>query len=254
MVKNRKEEERLRNYLRQLSNNMFAIYKKELGHYFSNPFGYILVILATLIVNILFIRDIYSVSLVSMKSFFITMYWVLAFLIPALCMRSFAEERKLGTLETILTMPIGEKEIALGKLYAVLSLIGVTLILSLILPISFALISGLYLPEVFVGYFGLILVSGMFSTLSLYISLKTSNQVLSFFISTVILVCLSIFSADVLASFMPRAISEMFIPLTPLPNLENFIKGIIDLRALFYFLSFTGVFMYAVIKQLEHRD
>ncbi len=233
---------------------MLEIYKKELRHYFYNPFGYILVILATLIANALFVRDIYSVGLVSMKPFFFTMYWVLVLLIPALCMRSFAEERKVGTIETMLTMPLGEKEIALGKLFAVLSLIGATFLLSFILPVSFALISGLYLPEVFVGYLGLAMVSAMFSTLSLYISLKTSNQVLAFFISAVILFCLSVFSADILASFIPRTISDLIAPLTPLPNLENFMKGIIDLRSVFYFSSFTGVFMYAVIKQLQHRD
>ena len=233
---------------------MFTIYKKELGHYFNNPFGYILVILATLIANVLFIRDIYSVGLVSMKPFFLTMYWVLVLLIPALCMRSFAEERKTGTIETMLTMPLGEREIALGKMFAVLSLIGATFTLSLVLPATFALFSGLYLPEVFAGYLGLVLVSGMFSTLSLYISLKTSNQVLAFIISAVILFCLSIFSADILASFIPRFISDLVTPLTPLANLDNFMKGIIDLRSVFYFLSFTGVFMYAVIKQLEHRD
>jgi len=233
---------------------MKNIYLKELRHYFYNPFGYILVILATLIANVLFIRDIYAVGLVSMKSFFHTMYWVLVLLIPALCMRSFAEERKVGTIETMLTLPIGEKEIASGKLFAVLSLIGATFILSLVLPITFALISGLYLPEVFVGYLGLVLVSGMFSTLSLYISLKTSNQVLAFFISAAILFCLSIFSTDVLASFIPRVISDLIVPLTPLANLESFMKGIIDLRSVFYFTSFTSVFSYAVIKQLEHRD
>ena len=233
---------------------MFTIYKKELKHYFYNPFGYILVILATLIVNALFIRDIYLVGLVSMKPFFQTMYWVLALLVPALCMRSFAEERKVGTLETMLTLPVGEREIALGKLLADLSLIGATFVLSLVLPVTFALISGLYLPEVFVGYLGLVFVSGMFTTLSLYISLKTSNQVLAFFISAVILFCLSVFSTDVLASFIPRAISDLIAPLTPLANLENFMKGIIDLRSVFYFSSFTGVFIYAVIKQLQHRD
>lgn len=233
---------------------MFTVYKKELGHYFNNPFGYILVILATLIANVLFIRDIYSVGLVSMKPFFLTMYWVTVLLIPALCMRSFAEERKVGTIETLLTLPLMEKEIAWGKFAAVLSLIGSTFILSLVLPFSFALISGLHLPELFVGYAGLVLVSGMFSTLSLYISLKTSNQVLAFFISAFILFCLSIISTDILASFIPRFISDLIMPLTPLANLENFMKGIVDLRSVFYFLSFTSVFMYAVIKQLEHRD
>ncbi|MBP6044799.1 MAG: ABC transporter permease subunit [Microgenomates group bacterium] len=233
---------------------MKHIFLKELRHYFFNPFGYILVVLATLIANALFIRDIYSVGLISMKPFFLTMYWVMVLLIPALCMRSFAEERKAGTLETLLTLPFGEKEIAVGKLLAVLSLIGATFLLSLVLPVSFAFISGLYLPEVFVGYLGLILVAGMFSTLSLYVSLKTSNQVLAFFISSTILFCLSIFSADILASFIPRVVSELITPLLPLANLENFTKGIVDLRSMFYFISFTAVFMYAVIKQLEHRD
>lgn len=233
---------------------MKHVFLKELRHYFFNPFGYILVVLATLIANALFIRDIYAVGLISMKPYFLTMYWVMVLLIPALCMRSFAEERKTGTLETLLTMPLGEKEIALGKLLAVLSLVGATMLLSLVLPVSFAFISGLYLPEVFVGYIGLMLVAGLFSTLSLYVSLKTSNQVLAFFVSAVILFCLSIFSADILASFIPRFISDLITPLTPLTNLENFTKGIIDLRSVFYFITFTSVSMYAVIKQLEHRD
>ena len=233
---------------------MFNIYKKELRHYFYNPFGYILVVLASLVVNALFIRDIYSVGLVSMRPLFLTMYWVMVLLIPALCMRSFAEERKTGTLEALLTLPLGEKDIVVGKLLAVLSLIGATLMLSLILPVSFAFISGLYLPEVSVGYIGLIFVAGLFSTLSLYISLKTSNQVLAFFISALILFCLSIISSDILVSFIPRLVSDLISPLTPLSNLENFMKGIVDLRSVFYFSSFTGVFIYAVIKQLEHRD
>lgn len=233
---------------------MKHIYKKELAHYFYNPFGYILVVLATLIANILFVRDIYAVGLVSMKPFFQTMYWVLVLLIPALCMRSFAEERKIGTIETLLTMPVAEKDIAFGKLFAVLTLIGITFALSFILPISFALISGLYLPEVIVGYVGLILLAAMFSTLSLYISLKTTNQVIAFFISAVILFSLSLFSADVLASFVPRFISDLITTIMPLSHLESFTKGTIDIRSVFYFISFTTVFMYAVIKQLQHRD
>lgn len=233
---------------------MVHIFKKELGHYFNNPFGYILVVLASLLTNVFFIRDIYSVGLVSMKPLLLIHYWVLTLLIPALCMRSFAEERKTGTIESLLTLPIKEKDIVFGKMLSVLTIVGVYLILSWVLPLSFSFLSGLYLPEILIGYIGLVGVACMFITFCMYVSLKTSNQVVVFFVSALSLFLLSVFSADLVSSFIPRWLSDYVLFLTPLPQLEIFTKGLLDVRSIFYFISFTAVFLYAVITQLKHRD
>lgn len=233
---------------------MKTIYRKELMHYFYNPFGYIVVVVASLLANALFIRDIYAVGLVSMRQYFLIMYWVFVLLIPALCMRSFAEERKTGTIESLLTLPLSERTLAFAKALAVLTVLGVVLVAGLAIPISFALLSGLYVPEVIVGYGGLIATAMLFISVSLYISLKTSNQVIAFFLSAIVLFCISIFSVDTVISYIPRSVALVLEPLTPLTQLEQFVRGIIDLRAVVYFVSFTAVSMYAVVKQLEHRD
>lgn len=230
------------------------IYLKELKHYFFNPFGYIVVVVASLLANALFLRDIYAVGLVSMRQYFLIMYWVFVLLIPALCMRSFAEERKTGTIESLLTLPLSEKTIAFAKALAVLTVLGIVMISGLVIPVSFAFLSGLYLPEVVVGYVGLIATAMLFISVSLYISLKTSNQVIAFFLSAIVLFCVSIFSVDTVASFIPRTIAAIAESLTPYAQLEQFVRGIIDLRAILYFTSFIAVSMYAVVKQLEHRD
>ena len=163
------------------------MYLKELKHYFFNPFGYIVVVVASLLVNALFLRDIYAVGLVSMRQYFLIMYWVFALLIPALCMRSFAEERKTGTIESLLTLPLSEKTIAFAKALAVLTVLGIVMVAGLVIPVSFAFLSGLYLPEVVVGYVGLTATAMLLISVSLYISLKTSNQVIAFFLSAIAL-------------------------------------------------------------------
>lgn len=233
---------------------MKTIFLKELRHYFYNPFGYIVIVAASLLANALFIRDIYAVGLVSMRQYFLIMYWVFVVLIPALCMRSFAEERKTGTIESLLTLPLSERTIAFAKALAVLTVLGVVMLAGLVIPISFSFLSGLYLPEVLVGYIGLIATALLFISVALYISLKTPNQVTAFFLSAVAFFFISIFSVDIVISYIPRSIALLIEPLTPYMQLEQFVRGIIDLRAVLYFASFTAVGMYAVIKQLEHRD
>lgn len=233
---------------------MKAIYNKELGHFFNNPLGYIVVVLFALFGNFLFVKDIFAVGSASMNPFFITTGWLMAIFIPALTMRTFAEEKRTNTIETLLTLPIREWDIVIGKLLAILTVVAIALALTLGLPITLMILAHLYLPEILIGYLGIFLMAAMFTSVSMFFSLKTNNQIVAFFISAVALFILIAFSSDFVAAFVPRSISDTIIFILPSTHLDPFIKGVLDLRSTVYFLLFTGLFVYLTASELEERQ
>ncbi|MBI1863209.1 ABC transporter permease subunit [Candidatus Microgenomates bacterium] len=233
---------------------MKAIYKKELGHFFNNPLGFIVIVLFALFGNFLFIKDIFSVGSASMRPFFVTTGWLLTILVPALAMRGFAEEKRTNTLETLLTLPLREWDIVFGKTLAIITVTAIALALTMGLPIALALIAHLYLPEILIGYLGILLMSAAFTSIALFFSLKTNNQIVAFFISAVVLFILMAFSGDFVASFIPRSLSDSVVFLMPPTHIEPFIKGILDLRSIVYFLMLIGLFTYLTASELEGRQ
>lgn len=233
---------------------MLTLYKKELNYYLNNPIGYIIIVLFAAFANFLFIKDIFVIGSASMRAFFGIIPWLFLVFIPALSMRALAEEKRMNTLETLLTLPISETQIVISKFLALLSIIGVGLVLTLGLPVSLSLLTKLYLPEVLVGYLGVVLVGALYLSLSLYFSSQTKNQVIAFLFAAVVLFFLTVASSDFSASVLPKFILDTVSYFTPLYHLDNFIKGVIDLRSVLYFLSFTILFLFLTIIDLEKRD
>lgn len=232
---------------------MKTIYKKELGHFFNNPIGFIVITLFALFSNFLFIKDIFSVGSASMSPFFVTTAWLFVILIPALTMRTFAEEKRTNTLETLLTLPIREWDIVFGKMLAVVTVIGIALLLTLGLPIALSFIANMYLPEVLMGYIGLFLLATAFAAVAMFFSLKTNNQIVAFFLSAIVLFGLFAFTSDFVASFVPRNLSDAATLVLPMTYLNPFLKGVLDVRSLVYFFMLIGLFTYLSATELEER-
>lgn len=233
---------------------MFNLYKKELNYYLTNTIGYIIIVLFAVFANFLFIKDIFVVGSASMKSFFGILPWLFLIFIPAISMRIFAEEKKSNTLEVLLSLPISETQIVLAKFLALLTLAGISLALTLSLPISLVFISKLYLPEVLTGYLGAIFLAGALISLSIFFSTQTKNQIVAFLVSTILIFLLIFLSSDFLGNVIPKIIQDFLSYFSPIYHLNNFIKGIIDLRSLIYFLSFIAVFLFLSVTVLEKRD
>ena len=233
---------------------MINLYKKELNYYLNNPLGYIIIVVFGLFANFLFVKDIFVVGSASMQPFFGLMPWLLVIFIPALAMRIFAEEKRTNTIEVLLTMPVSETNIVLAKFLALLTLVSFGLTLTLSLPISLAIVSKLYLPEVIVGYVGLILLSASFISLAMFFSSLTKNQVAAFLVSVVSLFLITLFSSDFFASVLPKIVNDYLGYFAPLYHLNNFVKGVVDLRSLFYFLSFIAIFFIFTVVELKERD
>lgn len=233
---------------------MKALYKKELSHYFNNPTGLILIVLFAVLANFLFVKDIFVQQSASMRPFFIFTAWLLTIFVPALCMKTFAAEKQSNTIETLLTLPLSEKNIVLAKFFSVLTIVALSLALTVGLPLSLSSLSGLYIPEVLMGYTGLLFIAALFISIAFAVSLKTGSQVVSFFVSAVALFLIASFSSDFVSSFIPRTIADTLSFFAPFSYLNTFVKGVIDVRSIVYFISFTGFFLAVTVKELSGRD
>jgi ABC-2 type transport system permease protein len=99
---------------------MYPLIKKELGHFFNNPFGYIVVVLFALFANFLFVKDIFLFGQVSMRQFFVLIPWIYMVFLPAITMRALAEEKRMRTMEILQTIPLTASQIVLAKCIAIL--------------------------------------------------------------------------------------------------------------------------------------
>lgn len=233
---------------------MITLYKKELNYYLNNPVGYIIVILFAVFVNFIFVKDIFVGGVVTLRPFFGFLPWLLIIFIPALSMRILSEEKRINTIEILLSLPVSETQIVLSKFLALLTLSVIGLSLTFSLPVSLAFIAKVYLPEIIIGYIGVILMSAFFISLSMFFSSLTKNQVIAFLTSTLTLFLLLVLASDFFSSLFPKIIQDFSTYFSPLYHLDSFVKGIVDLRSVVYFVSFIVVFLFLTIVDLEKRS
>lgn len=233
---------------------MLNLYKKELGHYLNNPIGYITTILFAVFSNFLYVKDIFIAGSASMRPLFAILPWLFLIFIPALSMRSLSEEKRQNTIEVLLTLPLSEFQIVLAKFFAILTIVCISLLLTISLPLSLSLLTKVYYPEIIIGYFGQLLFAASFVSISLFFSNLTKNQIIAFLFAVLSGFLLLVLSTDFLASILPKFIQDLLNYIGPIYHLQNFIKGIIDFRSLFYFIGLIISFLFLTTIELEKRN
>jgi ABC-2 type transport system permease protein len=232
---------------------MKALYKKELMQILNSPVGYSVPIVFALFLGYLFTKDIFVLGSASLTPFFNVAPWLLFILIPALSMRSLSEEKRTNTVEVLMTLPLSENTVVLAKLLSIFTITIITLGLTLSIPLVLGFISALYIPEILVGYVGLLFLSLLYLSFSLYISSKVSNQIASFSLSVIILFLVTTLSSDFLANLLPKAVQDVLIFGSPLLHLDNFTKGVVDLRSVSYFTVLIVLFFKLTVTELQKR-
>jgi len=232
---------------------MKALYKKELMQLLNSPVGYSVPIVFALFLGYLFMKDVFVIGSASLKPFFSVAPWLLFILIPALSMRSISEEKRSNTIEVLMTLPLSESTIVLSKLLSIFTLTAITLALTLSVPLVLGFISSLYIPEIIIGYIGLLLLSLLYLSFSLYISSRVSNQIASFSISTIILFLMTTLSSDFLANLFPKEVQDILLFGSPILHLDNFVKGVVDFRSLSYFILLIALFFKLTVTELQKR-
>lgn len=227
---------------------MFALLKKEINSFFTSPIGY-LVLAIFLIVNGLFLwlfkgeSNILDYGFADLSPFFLLTPWVFLFLIPAVTMRSFSDEKRQGTLELLLTKPISKFQIVLGKYFGALILI----LLALIPTISYIYtINELGNPEgnfdlgsTLGSYFGLLLLAISYTAIGVFTSTLSKNQIVAF-ISGVFICFFFFIGIQGIADFISSSTIEKF---GMQYHFNSISRGVLDTRDILYFLSITLVFL-----------
>lgn len=233
---------------------MKNLYKKEISYYLNNPVGYIVILLFAIFANFLFVKDIFIVSSASMRPFFTILPWLMLIFIPALTMRILTEEKRTNSIEILLSLPVSETQIVITKFLALISLLVIALILTVALPISLLLLTKIYLPEVFIGYLGVLLLGSFYVTVGIFFSSITKNQVVAFLSSVLMIFILLVLSTDFSSSVLPKFIQDFLNYFSPSYQLGNFVKGVIDMRSFFYFVSAMTLFLFLSVVQLKKRN
>lgn len=224
---------------------MFALLKKEITSFFASPIGY-LVLAIFLIINGLFLWlfqnefNILDYGFADLTSFFTLAPWVLIFLIPAVTMRSFSEEKRQGTLELLLTRPISKLQIVLGKYFGAVVLIVLALIPTLLYVYTVYQLGNplgnLDVASTIGSYIGLLFLVASYTAIGVFSSSLSKNQIVAFIIA--VFTCLFFYIGfESLADFI--AVDDLGMQ----AHYESISRGIIDTRDLLYFITVTVIFI-----------
>ncbi|MGK0253477.1 MAG: ABC-2 type transport system permease protein [Mariniflexile sp.] len=227
---------------------MFAILKKEINSFFASPIGY-LVIALFLLLNGMFLwlfkgdSNILDYGFADVSSFFLLAPWILIFLIPAVTMRSFSDEKKQGTLELLLTKPISHLHIVLGKYFGAFVLILIALLPTLLYVYTVYQL-GNPLGNLDVGstvgsYFGLLFLIAAYTAIGVFASTLSDSQIVAF-ITSVFICFVFYFGFESVADFT----SSNFIEQLGMSiHYKSMSRGVLDTRDIIYFLSITVFFI-----------
>ncbi len=235
---------------------MIPILKKELNLFFASPIGY-LFIAVFLVINGLYLWvfkgdfNILNAGFADLNSFFFITPWFFLFLIPAITMRSFSDEFRLGTIEILKTKPLTDWQIVLGKYAGALILIIIALIPTLIYVYSIIQlglpVGNLDIGTIIGSYIGLLFLASAFTAVGLFTSTLSNNQIVAFILSVIISFFL-FYGFDALASL---ASSEMLRNFGMNEHFKSISRGVIDTRDIIYFISITVFFLFLTNLKLN---
>jgi ABC-2 type transport system permease protein len=227
------------------------ICRRELQTYFLSPIAYIVTAVFLLVTGWFFFSTFFLYNQASLRSFFGLLPILFAFVVPALTMRLLAEEFNIGSYETLLTLPVGFRDVILGKFLASLLFVAAMLVPTLAYPVTVAQLGSLDWGPVAGGYLGALLLGAAYSAVGLFASSLTRNQIVAFIVGMAI--CFTLTLIDKMLFFLPRALLPALHFLGADVHFSNIAKGIIDTRDLVYFASLCFVALYATHGVLKAR-
>lgn len=226
---------------------IWLITKRELNSFFDSLIAFIMIILFlgfsgffTWISG----SDIFLVGQASLRAFFSIAYWTLFFFIPALTMRLIAEEKKSGTIEMLLTKAVTDRQVIIGKYLATLLLIAIALAFTLPYVITLAKLGNIDTGGTICGYLALLLMSAAYTSIGIFTSSITSNQIVAFLSALFIGLFFHIIF-QVIAGGMTGIIGQVINSLSVTVHFESLSRGVVDSKDLVYFGSiiFLGLFL-----------
>lgn len=233
------------------NSTVITIMKRELSAYFTSPIAYIVTGLFVIASGILFFNTFFLINRAELRNFFGMLPITLSFFIPALTMRLFADEKKSGSLETLLTLPVTAFNVVLGKFLASF-ITGLTLLIpSIFYVITCYIFGSPDIGPIVGGYLGAFFLIAAFNSIGLFATSVTKNQIIAFFIAFSICILLTLLNQ--LAIFLPSFTVKVVTYLSAMTHFESISRGIIDSRDLTYFLSITALFFGLTVQSIKQN-
>jgi ABC-2 type transport system permease protein len=236
--------------------NVKTIAKRELSGYFASPVAYVFIVI-WLLLNGFFtfaLGGFFEMGQASLMSFFRWHPWLYLFLVPAVGMRLWSEERRLHTMELLLTMPITSWQAIIGKFVASWLFLIIALALTFPVVITVCYLGDADLGEIFTGYVGSALLAGGYLAVTSMTSAMTRNQVISFIVSVVVCFFLLLSGFEPVTDLLPDGLVGIVTSLSSLTHFIAFQKGVLDSRDLIYFGSLIGFALFlngVIIRNLR---
>ncbi len=226
---------------------------KEFASFFSSPVAYIFmgVFLAANLFIFFWVETFFAVNITEVRALFDWMPILLIFLTSAITMRLWAEEKRSGTLEFLLTAPVSPTVLVLGKFAGCLGLIIVSLALTLPLAITVSLMGDLDWGPVWGGYIAAIFLGAAYIAIGLFVSVKSENQIISLIVSVLVCALFFLLGTNILSDLVGTKGAEILALLGSGSRFDAITRGVIDLRDLYYYLTITGVFLCFNVYGLE---
>lgn len=238
---------------------MFSIFKKEFNTFFSSSIAY-LVIGVYLFINGLYLwvfdnnLNLLNAGFADLNNYFFLAPWLFAFLIPAITMRSFADEYKNGTMEILRTKPISNWDIVFGKFLATVLLVIIALLPTLIYIYSiYALgdpVGNIDLGSILGSYLGLLFLIASFSAIGLFASTLSTNQIVAFIIGNLLIFTIFV-GLETIGDTIGKT-GYFLENISAFYHYDSFNKGVLDTRDLLYFASLTYLFLFLTKQKLKN--
>ncbi|MDW8261970.1 MAG: ABC transporter permease [Phycisphaerales bacterium] len=230
-----------------------TIARRELASYFYSPVAYVAMTLFLLTCGILFWNDFRPGQPVAMRTLFEWMVWLLVFVVPVLCMGLLAQEWSSGTFETLMTAPLTETDVVIGKFLGAFSFFLFLLSPTLLYVALLGLYGRLDFGPVVSGYLGILLVGGLFAAVGLFCSSVTRSQVVAAVLAATVLFVVTIVpwwvtTRTALGGFWRKVADQCVFA-----RYTDFSKGVIDLGHVVFFAAATCVFLFLTVKVVESQ-
>lgn len=222
-------------------NSFMAVFKREFKGYFTTPLAYVFLVIFLFFSGYMMFREgFYEIRQADMRAFFQNLPLLFVFMVPSTAMRLWAEERKTGSIELLLTLPITVPQAVLGKFFAAWLFLAIALLLTLTAPITVCFLGDPDIGLIITGYIGSLFMAGGFLAIGCFFSAVSKNQVISFVLSVV--VCSVLLFAGMpttqnfLTGFLPTGLVAAVGKLSFQSHFENIQRGVIALKDISYFV------------------
>jgi ABC-2 type transport system permease protein len=237
---------------------VLTVARRELGGYFATPVATVFIVIFLVLVGTLTFNlgNFFDRGQADLLPFFSFVPWVFLLLVPAITMRLWAEERRLGTIELLLTLPITQTQAVIGKFLAAWAFCAIALALTFPFVITVNVLGRPDNAVILAGYLGALLTAGAFLAVGAAMSAATKNQVIAFVLALAVCFLFAVASYPLVTEFLDHntpALAAVARRVSVVERFQDFTRGVISLRDLVFFASFIGFWLFLNAVVIDHR-